>query len=203
MNILLKKGDIFLTKGDGRISKAIRFFTRGVGEKRTKVNHVGIVVRDGNLEDAIVVEALHTVKRHTLWSQYCPSKKTLVAVYRACNLSQGEIALVVYEAEKQVGKEYGYLKIAAHFLDWTLFGAYMFRRMVPDSKYPICSWLVAHAFSMVGKHFGVKPGAATPDDIWDFVAERKPSKYKQIHPLKLLSRESTTTPKGRGFLEAL
>jgi len=102
-----------------------------------------------------------------------------VAVYRAINLTQEEVDKIVAEAESQVGKEYGYLKIVAHLMDWSLLGAYMFRRMVPDGKYPICSWLV----------FGVEPGAGTPDDIWDFVAERKPSKYEQIHPLKLLAQE--------------
>jgi hypothetical protein len=189
MNILLKKGDVFLTRGDGFISRAIRFFTREIGEKRTKVNHVGLVVQSGNLESAIVVEALTRVKRHKLWSQYGPPKKDLVAVYRAINLTQEQVDKIVAEAESQVGKKYGYLKIVAHLMDWSLLGAYMFRRMVPDGKYPICSWLVAHSFSKAGKHFGVEPGAGTPDDIWDFVAERKPSKYDQIHPLKLLAQE--------------
>ena len=189
MNILLKKGDVFLTRGDGFISRAIRFFTREIGEKRTKVNHVGLVVLGGNLKNAIVVEALTRVKRHKLWSQYGPPKKDLVAVYRAINLTQEEVDKIVAEAESQVGKNFGYLKLVAHLMDWLLLGAYMFRRMVPDGKYPICSWLVAHSFSKAGKHFGVEPGAATPDDIWDFVEERKPSKYEQIRPLKLLAQE--------------
>ncbi len=189
MNILLKNGDVFLTRGDGFISRAIRFFTRGIGEKRTKVNHVGLVVQSGNLESAIVVEALTMVKRHKLWSQYGPPKKDFVAVYRAINLTEEEVDKIVAEAESQVGKNYGYLKIVAHLMDWSLLGAYMFRRMVPDGKYPICSWLVAYSFSKAGKHFGVEPATGTPDDIWDFVAERKPSKYEQIHPLKLLAQE--------------
>ena len=67
MNILLKKGDVFLTRGDGFISRAIRFFTREIGEKRTKVNHVGLVVQGGKLKNAIVVEALTRVKRHKIW----------------------------------------------------------------------------------------------------------------------------------------
>ena len=36
-------------------------------------------------------------------------------------------------------------------------------------RYPICSWLVAHAYGAAGVHFDVPPGAATPDDIWDYV----------------------------------
>jgi hypothetical protein len=186
MSVVLEPGDVFLTHGKGFISRAIRFFTRGIGEKRTKVNHVGLIVQSGDLQNAIVVEALTRVKRHRLWSQYGPPKKDSVAVYRASNLTQDEVDKIVAEAESQVGKQYGYLKIVAHFMDWLLLGAYLFRRIVPDGKYPICSWLVAHSFSKAGKHFGVNPGAATPDDIWDFI-EYNPDKYEEIHPLKLLA----------------
>ena len=49
-------------------------------------------------------------------------------------------------------------------------------------RYPICSWLVAHAFAKAGKTFGVPPGMASPDDIWDFVNE-EPEKYSEIMPL--------------------
>lgn len=186
MSILLKKGDIFLTRGTGFISRGIRFFTRGFGENRVKVNHVGLVVQSGNLENAVVVEALSRVRKHRLWSQYGPPKKDSVAVYRSKNLTKEEVDKIVAAAERQVGKKYGYLKIIAHLMDWALFGAYMFRRMVPDGKYPICSWLVAYAFSKAGKDFGVKPGAAAPDDIWDFVDELKPPKYRKIYSLSRL-----------------
>ena len=54
-------------------------------------------------------------------------------------------------------------------------------------RYPICSWLVAHAFKKAGKTFGVKPGAATPDDIWDFVRSN-PDKYETVIELGPLSR---------------
>lgn len=187
MNVMIKSGDVFLTRGNAFISKAIRFFTRGIGEKRTKVNHVGVVVEDGDLENAVVVEALSKVVQHKLWSQYGLQKKTAVAVYRANNLTADEIEIIVKTAKKQVGKKYGWLMIGAHFMDWFLLGAYVFRRFVPGDRYPICSWLVAHSFSEADKHFGVDPGAATPDDIWDFITEKHPELYQEIHPLKPLS----------------
>lgn len=185
MEAVLKPGDIFLTRGNGFISKAIRFFTRSIGESRTKVNHVGLVVEEGDLKSAVVVEALVKVKRHKLWSQYGPPKEDSVAVYRPLNLTDDEIDIIVREAEEQVGKDYGFLKIAMHFLDWMFLGIYFFRRLVPDSRYPICSWLVAHSYSKAGKDFGVEPGAAEPDDIWDFIHER-PRYFREIHPLKRL-----------------
>jgi hypothetical protein len=61
-------------------------------------------------------------------------------------------------------------------------GAYIFRRLTQNGDYPICSWLVAHAFAKAGKTFGVQPGAANPDDIWDFIVDN-PEKYGEIHPL--------------------
>jgi len=200
MSILLEPGDIFLTRGCGLLSKAIRYFTRSIGEKRTKVNHVGLVVKKGDFKAAIVVEALCKVIRHKLWSQYGPPKKDCVAVYRATNLTVEEVKDIVAEAEKQVGKKYGFPMIAAHFMDWLLgrmigwlFGwqfsdVYLFRRVIPGNKYPICSWVVADAFAEADKDFGVEIGMATPDDIWDFIQDN-PDKYKEIHPLKLLSQE--------------
>ena len=186
MGILLEPGDIFLTRGCSLISKAIRFFTRSIGEKRTKVNHVGLVVQRGKFKTAIVVEALYKVMRHKLWSQYGSPRKDCVAVYRATNLTEEQIKAVVAEAEKQVGKKYGFLMVVAHLKDWIFLGIYFFRRLIPGNKYPICSWVVADAFAEASKDFGVEVGMATPDDIWDFIV-KNPDKYKEIHPLKLLS----------------
>ena len=188
MDILLEPGDIFLTRGSSFISRAIRFFTRSIGEKRTKVNHVGLVVQRGDVKTAIAVEALCKVMRHKLWICYGPPKKDLVAVYRATNLATEQIKDIVAEAEKHVGKEYGRLMIAAHCLDRLFLGIYFFRGLVSGDKYPICSWVVADAFAEADKDFGVEVGMATPDDIWDFVVNN-PDKYKEIHPLKLLSQE--------------
>ncbi len=187
MDILFEAGDIFLTRGCSLLSWAIRFFTRSKGEKPTKVDHMGLVVQRSNIKTAIAIEALHKVMRHKLWLQYGPPKKDMVAVYRATNLAAEQIKDIVAEAEKQVGKKYGYCMIIAHLKDWIFLGIYLFRRLIPGNKYPICSWVVADAFVKVGKDFGVEVGMATPDDIWDFVVKNT-DKYKEIHPLKLLSQ---------------
>lgn len=187
MSFVLKQGDVFLTKGNGFVSRAIRFFTRAIGEKRTKVNHVGLVVEGEEIKTAFVVEAVSHVKRRRLWSGYGPPKKDSVAIYRATNLTQDEVNTIVARAESHVGKKYGYLMIVAHFMDWLLLGAYVFRRLVPGDNYPICSWVVADAFGKASKDFGVEVGAATPDDIWDFIVARKPGRYEMIHPLKPLA----------------
>jgi len=187
MHVLLKPGDIFFTRGTSCLSRAIRVCTRSFGEKRSKVNHVGVVVEEGNIQTAVVVEALSKVRKHRVWERYGTLEKHQVAVYRANNLKQEQIEIIVAEANEQVGQPYGYVKIIAHLLDWLLNGVYFFRRLTSDPRYPICSWLVAHSYSKAGKYFGVAPGAADPDDIWDFVHKRTDI-YKPIIDLGSLTR---------------
>jgi len=140
------------------------------------------VVAGGGVEEAVGVEALRTVKQHRLWSQYGPGRSSDIAVFRPLNISGEEKTLIASTARGFVGRKYGYLMIAAHFLDWLLLGVYLFRRLVPGDRYPICSWLVAHAFSKADRHFGVDPGQASPDDIWDFVTSEQ-EKYRIVRPL--------------------
>ena len=185
MDPILQPCDVFLTRGTSLVSRLIRFFTRSFGESRTLVNHVGVIVQPGTPSTAVGVEALSRVRRHTLGSQYGPGSSDLVAVYRPLNLSAAEQAAIVAAAQGYVGRTYGYLAIAAHVLDWCLLGAYCARRLVRMDRYPICSWLVAHAFGKADKHFGVASGMATPDDIWDFVTTR-PQSYALIRPLSRL-----------------
>lgn len=177
-----------LSRSRGLVGWAIATFTRHIGESRTKVTHTGVVVTSGSLEEAVIVEALRKVERHALWGRYANSGKD-VAIFRPLNLSEEDTAKVVAKAESYVGRRYGYLKIAAHWADWLLQGAYVFRRLAREDRYPICSWVVAHSFAAAGKHFGVEPGAATPDDIWDFVVSR-PDVYREVLALGPVPREA-------------
>lgn len=181
----LAPGDVVLTRSGGIVGWAIRVFTRRIGESRTRASHTGIIVEGGPIERALIVEALSKVKRHPLWERYGGARHE-VAVFRPLNLTDTDLAKVVAKAETYVGRKYGYLKILAHWADWILQGAYVFRRLTNQDKYPICSWVVAYAFAEVGRHFGVEPGAATPDDIWDFVTGN-PDRYREVVALTRLS----------------
>ena len=97
---IIMPGDIFLTRGKGFLAKSILFFSRSISEKRSKVNHVGIVMEAGDLKSCIVVEALAKVRKHKLWKQYGPTNRSLVAIYRPSNLTIEEIDIVVEEAEQ-------------------------------------------------------------------------------------------------------
>jgi hypothetical protein len=182
MERVLQPGDIFFTRGNGFVSKAIRFLTRRIGESRTKVNHVGLVVGGGTLSQVVVVEALRTVERHRLVDAYGGAADR-VAVFRPTRLARGDLQRVVTTANGYVGRSYGYGKIVLHALDWMLQGAYVFRHLGQMDDYPICSWLVAHAYSAAGVHFGVDPGAASPDDIWDYITEH-PDEFVQVRWLE-------------------
>lgn len=186
MPIQLQPADIFLTRGKGILSQAIRLFTRVIGESRTKVNHVGVIVTEDDLRRAIAVEAPSKVNKHSLWDRYGPPSRSEVAIYRATNLTEDDVKKITAAGQSYVGRNYGYLKILAHLADWLLQGAYVFRRLARMDKYPICSWLVAHSFAKAGKYFGVPPGAASPDDIWDFI-QKRPDIYTEIYPLNLLT----------------
>jgi len=181
MDVMLERGDVFLTRSKSLLGWLIRVCTRSFGERRSKLNHVGIVVEPGGMREAMVVEALSKVKRHRLWEQYGVPKKAWVSVYRAKNVTPEEMEIIVAEAKEQVGKKYGWFKIVMHFLDWCLTGVYFFSWFARSKKYPICSWLVACAYGAAGYDFGVPNEAADPDDIWDFVNERTDYYEEIVH----------------------
>ena len=164
-----KPGDIVLTQGHTFVSSAIRFCTRGLGESRTQVNHVAIVVAEGSPPaEATIIEALHEVKRHSTRKGYGNGRSD-VAIYRPTSLTEDEKETIVKAAKAYHGKSYGYGKIILHVLDSLLLGFFVFRKLARVDEEPICSWLVAHSYNAAGTDFGVSARAATPDDIWDFV----------------------------------
>ena len=114
-DLRLEPCDIFLTKGDSFVSKAIRFFSRSFGEKRTEVNHVGIIVTPGSVHSATAVEALSKVRRHPL-GRYGKKPKTDVAVFRPINLTDEEKVKVVTKAESYVNRAYGWPKIVTNLM---------------------------------------------------------------------------------------
>lgn len=186
--MILQPGDIFLSRSNSWFGRAIRWFTREGAEPATKVNHVGIIVEGGPLDQAVAVEALQTVKRHSFWDARVESGGA-VAVFRPLNLTPEQTQRIVRYCEAQVGKRYGYHKIVLHGL--RKFGPAraaidrVWSRVGWD-RYPICSYLVARAFETCGLDFGVAATLAVPDDIWDFCRDH-PEKYELILPLTPVS----------------
>lgn len=180
----IEPGDILFTRGDSLISKLIRFGERHPGDWIAIVNHAGIVVENGTIKTADAVEALLKVEKHTIWSYY-KGMTDKIAIFRPIGLNDKEKNIITEKAIDYVGRSYGWFKILMHMLDYFLGGIYFFRRLANSDKYPICSWVVANAYSKVGLNFGCDPGQANPDDLWDYCIEH-PNKYELILDLQKL-----------------
>jgi len=174
----LLPGDIVLTRSKGFVGWLIRQFTRTTGEKRTKVNHCGVMVDGDHL-----VEALSKVFKNDLRQRY-RGGRAQIAIYRWKGLTEEELQTVGAKAHSYVGRGYGWTKILAHAMDRMFGGVYWFRRLARMDKYPICSWVVAYAYHTIGKGFGVEPNAADPDHIWDYCEEEETrAQFEKIFPL--------------------
>jgi hypothetical protein len=182
MDVELKPADVVLTRGTSRLDRLIRFFTRKIGESRTKVNHAALVVEGGGIQEAIIIEALSRVRKHRLYGQYGGKGNGEVAIYRPVDMPEEGVAEIVRAADRYLNMKYGYFKILLHLLDWFLLGAYVFRRLGKMDPYPICSWLVVYAYNKAGWNFGVPVEEADPDDIWDYV-NAHPEKFQCVYPL--------------------
>ena len=182
--MILQPGDVICTRGNSWVSKSIRFFSRGIGESRTEVNHAGVIVWGDRITRAIVVEALAKVMSHGLWAKYGKSRDE-VAVFRNTKITNLDRMKVAQKARTYVGRKYGYFKIVTHVLDYALFGLNVFRRLNQVEKYPICSWLVAKAYAEIGLDFGVPYAEAAPDHLFDYCLESPD--WELVRPLGRLS----------------
>lgn len=174
----LKPGDIIFVRSRSIVAPLIRLFTRNSGERRTRVNHVGIVIDKFTFVEAVGTGVAHRRFDEPRWRD-CD-----VAIYSNPWLSKFERTVLASRAMEYVGKKYGFGKILAHFGDWLLGGRYVFRRLAGSDRYPICSWVVAQSYRRIGIRFGVTANEAAPDDIWDWVNQpHLLEKWEAIVPL--------------------
>lgn len=161
---------------DDEIAKIIRWRTKGRKEGPTIAHHVGIVVEPGLAPYATVIEALVTerIRPHRLGDYYAGSD-TRIAVYRPLNLTPMDKEIIVAKARSYEGRKYGFGKIALQLVGVRGF----------VDKWPICSWVVAHAYGEAGYYFGRPPMKATPDDIHDFAAGRA-DRFDMVRPFAVM-----------------
>ena len=181
--MVYRAGSIFFTANGGWISRAIKALQRSPGEERSQVSHVGIVVADGTLYSLAGIEATGAgVVRHNVGAAHFGSR---MAIFEPVKLSEEARRKAVSRAHSYVGRKYGFAKIAAHALDWALGGRFVFRRLAQMHRYPICSWVVAYAYDAIGWGFGVPPGAAQPDCIWDYCVAH-PEEWRMVRGLEVV-----------------
>lgn len=172
----LLPADLIFTRSDSLLGSAIRWFERSSGEPESWTNHTAGIGLSNN-----VVEAQSRVISIPFdgWSV----DKTF-QVWRTNDLDEGQRSRVAAYAEAHIGREYGYLKLVPHALDGLLSkmiggSPYVFRRVLFQKKYPICSWVWAFAYGLVGLDFGMDPRECSPDDQLDFCLEH-PEKWERI-----------------------
>lgn len=209
--LVLRQGDVFLTASATWLGKAIRFCQRAPGEEPSVVNHVGLILNgDGLGGPASSIEALGRVRYGDFREFYSADPSVSVAIYRDVTLSPMEAAQIGLHASRYLGRRYGAPKLLLHLADWILSRilgreVWLFRRLAWVDRYPICSWLVARVFSATGRSFGVHPGMASPDDVWDWM-QAHPEKWVCVHPLQPLNppgqdARTTDAPENAGRKE--
>lgn len=103
--------------------------------------------------------------------------------------SVSDINYIIATAKHPVGNKYGIAKLMARLADGVFQVAHVFRRLTDDSDNLISSRVMYHVFADAGNNFGVEPGAAEPDDIWDFVTSHKDI-FECVHPLMQLREQA-------------
>ena len=167
----LLPADLIFTHSDRTLGKLIQWAERASHEIPTYANHVAIIN-----ENLSVVEALNHVKC-TPWPEWVGNSDNF-QIWRLKSLNPVLRNQICVKANSYIGRDYGYLKLLAHFGDGLfrkLFDkeVYFFRRLAFMDKYPICSWVASFAYASAGIKFGCAPEFADPDMMCDFVQGQK------------------------------
>jgi len=170
--VVLHPGDVVLTVSGSFLSRAIRRFTRGLREPRTRFSHCELVVISGTLESADVVSADgHGITLRKIYPKHTGHQ---VAVYRLHWTKNPELNLkigwnIASRIRTKLGAPYPIWRLFMHLLDWFLLDAFVFRRAGRSSKTMECSSLVAWAVEPYVK-FRDRPWyLISPDDIDDSI----------------------------------
>lgn len=189
MAVKVEIGDILGYSGGGFLGKTIKWFEKGYHETPSVLSHCGLFVNDGSIKNVNVIEAIFPtgVLYRRFWTHYADDLHKCYLI-KPMNLTTQERLALSKIAFQYVGHPYGTLKIIPHAIDGLLAKILhkrditLFRNLCKVDTFPICSYLVAKAYSTFDLDFGIKGSMATPDDIWDF-AINNPDKYK-IYELK-------------------
>lgn len=194
---LLWSADLLAVSGEGSFSPFIRFFTRRRGEAPTKATHIMVCTLGGFSSEAQIVEAQAKVIERPLIPAYFGPRAGAVGIARLRGISSQDAATVVKAARSWVGRRYGAAKLLTHAGDWCLSrlrwlftrrskDVYLFRRLTPGGRYPVCDWIASFAFIRIGRGFGVPPEETSPDTIWDYI-EAHPEEWEIVRPFASLT----------------
>lgn len=146
----LQVGDIILYKGNGFLSKAVKFFTK------SEYSHVSMAISDTHL-----IEANWYKKSNIIDFKY--SEKEM-EIYRVKDLTIEQQIIILQRVYKYINKYYDYAQIIGHLIE--SFGFHISHHLNSDTKL-ICSELIDRAYSDININLVElrKTGDVTPNDI--------------------------------------
>jgi len=164
----------------------------------------------GPVVDYVIAEALGSggFQFNRLLESYGDERCYSIAIARHKFVGAVEREKIRAAAEHLYGKSYGFLKVAAHGLDylltlaWNGIGgrgdAYAFRWLCRMERYPMCSWASLYEYEKAGRPFDTSTETGSPDDLWDECRR----KALTIWVWPFWSRRLKSALLGRGFGEA-
>lgn len=167
---ICKEADIIVVKGNKTFfHKAIGFFTRSYGEKKTIGKHIaGVVLLNAELH---VLEALDEVTITSL-DEWLESHSNF-EIWRLSYLNANQRDTIANEAVFYEGKAYGWWKLLGHVFDGMINKiskkkSWFFRKLFTGTEYPICSQLWALAYKRaIGYYFHKNYKYVDPDHMRD------------------------------------
>lgn len=148
-DLVLKKGDIILKRGTGRLSQEIEFITH------SQFSHAALV---SDPDKGLIIEAgLHGVGHSNVKDFIgCSS------VFRMVTLTEEQADNLVKFAEQQLGKPYDYEELVDQFLRYVF---HIPNNDVEKGRY-VCSTFVNAAYASVGIRL-TKQNLPSPEDIFE------------------------------------
>jgi hypothetical protein len=178
--LLFLPGDVVLVRGTSLFSRAIRWATRRRHETPSRMNHGCLIDDVAPLPDAMVTEALATVKTHPFADVLKDGAE--VEVWRHTGLTIDERQAIAAKAREYRDRKYGAGKIALHFIDalvnkvwWGKGELFLARRLCSLDSLPMCIWVIVFPYyRAAGVVFGpdlehAHPRLMDPDHLHDWV----------------------------------
>jgi hypothetical protein len=118
------------------------------------------------VNDCFVLEALWKVQQSS-WEEW-ENKHNHFQIWRNTELSNAQKLEVSKKALNYEGRTYGWMKLFPHLGDSLMAkiiggNPFVFRRLLFQDDYPICSWVWSYAYDSIGIRFGCNPAWADPD----------------------------------------
>lgn len=163
----VRAGDLALFKGTSILGKVIRWAQCTGSEAPSWANHVGVIVNDGQLKDAIIIESLWKTEKRPLLVNHRGDE---ISIFRFRMLTPEQKYGIVRKMREFVGDTYGWWRLIQHLVDNRIWGGRVVLRWIgkENQNRPICSYSAGLAYEFVDITFGKPAFSLQPDDMDDW-----------------------------------